>query len=74
MLFGKESFNCKIDFSWTDTIKEKSWKSNNINFEYSNAVYNLAVIYYLLGLEIGASSKDDKNNKKDAIINFKKAL
>ena len=74
MLFGKESYNCKIDFSWTDTIKEKSWKSNNINFEYSNAVYNLAVIYYILGLEIGASSKDDKNIKKDAINNFKKAL
>ena len=74
MLFGKESYNCKIDFSWTDIIKEKTWKSHNINFEYSNAIYNLAVIYYILGLEIGASSKDDKNIKKNAINNFKKAL
>ena len=74
MLFGKESYNCKIDFTWTDTIKEKQWKSNNINFEYANALYNLAVIYYLLGLEKGASSKDDKNMKKEAINNFKKAV
>ena len=74
MLFGRESYNCTIDFAWTDTIKEKLYKSNNINFEYSNALFNLAVIYYVLGLELGASSKDDKNIKKDAINNFKKAL
>ena len=74
MLFGKESFNCKIDFAWSDTIREKQYQSNNINFEYYNALFNLAVIYYILGLEIGAESKDDKNIKKDAITNFKKAL
>lgn len=74
MLFGKESYNCKIDFAWNDTIREKQWKSNNINFEYANALYNLAVIYYVLGLEKGASSKDDKNAKKEAINNFKKAV
>jgi hypothetical protein len=74
MLFGKESFNCTIDFEWTDTIKEKLYKSNNINFEYYNALFNLAVIYYVLGLEVGAKSNDDKNIKKDAITNFKKAL
>ena len=74
MLFGKESYSCKLDFQWTDTIKEKLWKSNSINFEFSNSLYNLAVIYYILGLEIGCNSKDDKNIKKDAINNFKKAL
>ena len=26
MIFGRESYNCKIDFKWTDTIKEKQWK------------------------------------------------
>jgi len=74
MMFGKESYNCKIDFSWNDTIREKQWKSYNINFEYSNALYNLAVVYYVLGLEAGGSSKDDKNMKKDAINYFKKAV
>ena len=74
MPFGRESYNCTIDFEWTDTIKEKLYKSNNINFEYSNALFNLAVIYYVLGLELGASSKDDKNIKKDAINSLKKAL
>ena len=74
MLFGKESYNCTIDFQWTDTIKEKLWKSYNINFEFSNSLYNLAVIYYILGLELGSTSKDDKNIKKDAINHFKKAL
>ena len=74
MLFGKESYNCTIEFQWTDTIKEKTWKSYNINFEFSNALYNLAVTYYVVGLEIGADSKEDKNKKKDAINHFKKAL
>ena len=74
MLFGKESYNCTIDFNWTDTIKEKQYKSNNINFEYCNALYNLAVIYYILGLDLGSSSKDDKNIKKEATNNLKKAL
>ena len=74
MIFGKESYNCKIDFKWTDTIKEKQWKSHNINFEYYNALYNLAVIYYMIGLELGTNSKEDKSIKKDAVNHFKKAV
>ena len=74
IVFGKESYNCKIDFEWSDTIKEKTYKSHNINFEYCNALFNLAVIYYVLGIEIGLTSKEDKNIKKDAINHFKKAL
>ena len=61
MLFGRESYSCKLDFVWTDTIKQKNWKSHNINFEYYNALYNLASVYYILGLESGANSKEDKN-------------
>ena len=34
MLFGRESYSCKLDFVWTDTIKQNKWKSHNINFEY----------------------------------------
>ena len=74
MIFGRESYNCKIDFKWTDTIKEKQWKSHNINFEYYNALYNLAVVYYMIGLELGANSKEDKVIKKDAVNHFKKAV
>ena len=74
MIFGKESYNCKIDFKWTDTIKEKQWKSHNINFEYYNALYNLAVTYYMIGLELGTNSKEDKNIKKDAVKQIKKAV
>ena len=74
MIFGRESYNCKIDFKWTDTIKEKQWKSHNINFEYYNALYNLAVTYYMIGLELGTNSKEDKNIKKDAVNHFKKAV
>ena len=73
MIFGKESYNCSINFSWTDTIKGNKWKSNKINFEYYNALYNLAVIYYMTGLEVGANSKEDKNIKKEAVHHFKKA-
>jgi hypothetical protein len=74
ILFGKESYSCKIDFAWTDTIKENKWKSHKINFEYYNALYNLAVIYYMTGLEIGANSKEEKSIKRDAVNNFKKAV
>lgn len=74
MLFGRESYSCKLDFVWTDTIKQKNWKSHNINFEYYNVLYNLAAVYYILGLESGANSKEDKNIKKEAVNHFKKAL
>ena len=74
IIFGRESYNCKIDFKWSDVIKDKQWKSHNINFEYYNSLYNLAVIYYMNGLELGANSKDDKNIKKDAVNHFKKAV
>ena len=74
IIFGRESYNCKIDFKWSDVIKDKQWKSYNINFEYYNSLYNLAVIYYMNGLELGANSKDDKNIKKDAVNHFKKAV
>jgi hypothetical protein len=74
MLFGRESYSCKLDFVWTDTIKQNKWKSHNINFEYYNALYNLASVYYILELESGANSKEDKNIKKEAVNHFKKAL
>ena len=74
IIFGKESYNCKIDFKWSDVIKDKQWKSHNINFEYYSALYNLGVVYYMIGLETGTNSKEDKNIKKDAVNHFKKAV
>jgi hypothetical protein len=32
MTFGKESYSCKIEFIWTDTIKDSKWNSYNIFF------------------------------------------
>ena len=74
MIFGKDNYSCKIDFKWTDTIKDKEWKSHNVNFEYYNAIYNLAVIYYIIGLELGAESKDDIVKKKEASKNLRKSV
>ena len=54
MLFGKESYNCAIEFVWTDTIKENKWKSYNIYFEYYNTLFNLGVIYPGTEMGVGA--------------------
>ena len=74
MTFGKQSYSCKIGFCWTDTICKKEWKSYNIYFEIYNCLYNLGVIYYLLGNHLGNTAKDDKNINKEAVKNYKHAL
>ena len=48
MAFGKESYSCKIEFTWTDTIKGSKYSSYNIFFEIYNAMFNLATCYYNL--------------------------
>jgi hypothetical protein len=30
MTFGKENYSCKIEFTWTDTLKNNTWHSYNI--------------------------------------------
>ena len=73
MTFGKESYSCKIEFIWTDTIKKSKWDSYNIYFEIYNAMFNLATSYYNLGAQI-AKSATEKNGHKEASKNFKHAM
>ena len=73
MTFGKESFSCKIEFIWTDTIKGSKWDSYNIYFEIYNALFNLATCYYNLGTQTAASSTE-KNGHKEASKYFKYAM
>lgn len=73
MTFGKESFSCKIEFSWRDTIKDKKWESYSIFFEYYNALFNLATVYYLLGIHIGNEAGESKDAIKESVDSYKKA-
>ena len=73
MTFGKQSYSCKIGFVWTDTIANEEWKSYNIYFEIYNCLYNLGVIYYILGNNLAKTAKDDKNKIKESVNNYKHA-
>ena len=68
ILFGNEDYTVNLNFNWTDILTEKEFSSNNIDFEYYNSLFNLASIYYLIGL-------NNKNSNNDQIsIYFKNAL
>lgn len=69
--FGNDGRSCKILFSWYDTIEGNKWQSYNINFEFYNVLFNLAVIYFCIGYDLGIKSSNDKNKKKEAINKFK---
>ena len=73
MTFGKESYSCKIEFTWTDTIKDSKYSSYNIFFEIYNAMFNLATCYYNLGTQLGKVSTE-KNGHKEACKYFKYAM
>ena len=74
MTFGKENYSCKIEFTWSDTIKNSNWSSYNIYFEIYNTMFNLASLYYALGFFISQSENPDKNSRKEASKNFKYAM
>ena len=74
MTFGKENYSCKIEFTWRDTIKDSKWSSYNIYFEYYNVMFNLATIYYLMGVEIRKTSEKDRDKMKEAVKQFKYAM
>lgn len=69
--FGKESFSIKLDFSWSDSIKGDTLTTNNINFEYFSVLYNLGVLYHLMGRFIANSNPSDDNKLKEGINYFK---
>ena len=73
MTFGKETYSCKIEFTWNDTIKDSNYDSYNIFFEFYNVLFNLAICYYILGTKIGNESTE-KNGHKEANKYFKYAL
>ena len=59
MTFGKESYSCKIDFVWSDTIKNGNWTSYNVYFELYNCLFNLASTYFALGYFTGSTEGAD---------------
>ena len=71
--FGKEAYSCKIEFTWSDTIKDSNYDSYNIFFEFYNVMFNLATSYYILGTKIAGES-NEKNGHKEANKSFKNAL
>ena len=73
MTFGKEGYACKIEFTWTDTIKGSKYSSYNIFFEIYNAMFNLATCYYNLGTQL-AKAASEKIGHKEACKNFKNAM
>jgi len=73
MTFGKENYSCKIEFTWNDTIKGSQWRSYSIWFEVYNTLFNLAVLYYFLGVQV-AKASTDKNGHKEASKYFKNAM
>ena len=73
MTFGKESYACKIEFIWTDTIKGSKYSSYNIFFEIYNAMFNLATCYYNLATKIGQAATE-KLGHKEACNYYKQAM
>ena len=74
MTFGKDKNSCKIEFNWTDTLKNANQKSHSIEFEICNVMFNLATLYYNEGLKIASDPTVTKEIRKDATNNFKFAM
>ena len=64
MTFGKESYSCKIEFTWTDTIKGSKYSSYNIFFEIYNSMFNLATCYYNLATQLGKNATEKIGHKE----------
>jgi hypothetical protein len=64
MNFGTDQFSLKFEFSWKDVLKNDSCTSNNINFEYYNNLFNLAVCYNLLGTSISINNEEELKLKE----------
>ena len=73
MTFGKESYSCKIEFTWTDTIKGSKYSSYNIFFEIYNSMFNLATCYYNLGTQLGKNATE-KIGHKEACKYYRQAM
>jgi len=63
-----------MDFAWKDTLTGDFFYSNNMNLEYYSNLYNLGVVYSLLGRATDIMNSDLEESKhKDAIKYFQHA-
>ena len=58
--FGVDEYSLKMEFSWKDTLKNDFYTSFNVNFEYYNTLFNLAVIFKRLGSYFYGVQDDQK--------------
>ena len=72
--FGPQDKFCRTEFVWTDVIHGKRWVSYNVEFEYYNLLYNLATLYFLMGIMIGKEAKEKVNECKEAMNKYKNAM
>ncbi len=73
MTFGQENFCVQIEFQWKDIFKNKSYSSYSINFEYYNVMFNLAMIYCIMGILITNECGDDEERLKESVKYFRYA-
>lgn len=70
----KEVNSLKIEFTWSETIKSSiHYTSTNIFFEIYNVMFNLATLYYNIGVEISKIAAE-KNGHKQACNYFRIAM
>ena len=63
--FGDKNKGVDIDFIWNDTLKNSQWKSNDIEFEFYNSLFNLAICYFLIGsLRLKKLERTNSYNKR----------
>ena len=72
--FGSEDFSIRIEFSWKDSLLGDFSYSNNINLDYYSTLYNLGVVYGLLGQSANIRDPDlNETSLKEAIKHFQYA-
>jgi len=63
-----------MDFSWKDTLTGDFYNSNNMNLEYYSVLYNLGILYSLMGRCVNIADPELEEAKhKEAIKNFQYA-
>ena len=59
-----------MEFSWKDTITGDFFYSSNMNLEYFSVLYNLGVIYSLMGRSVNIMDPDLEEAKHKEAIKF----
>lgn len=58
--FGKDEYSLAVEFSWKDVLKNENYNSYNVNLEYYSALFNLGVLYNLMGKFFIGANDDAK--------------